>query len=351
MRYLLSTLLLFGLAACKEEPHTEGGPRPVVSEIVGHEAGLQPIYIGTVTARSETDLGFPISGTLIARPVQEGDVVGQGAPLGRVDPKDLDAALRAAEAGIEVAQARLHSAEDSAERVNRLVAKGVDTAASAQAARASLVAAEAALTQAQAVLDQAKESRGLADLTAPHEGVVTEVYSEPGAAVSAGQPVVRLATIGEREAVIDLSEQDAAGLAPGAEFLVRLEVAPQIATDARLRLIDPVADSATRTRRLHLTLSPATADAFRFGALVRVEPYTETQAQLTLPASAILTDPPAVWIVSPGDRRVERVPVTLGQELGDRVVVVAGLGDGQEVVVKGVNSIEDGQQVGSRATE
>ena len=124
---------------------------------------------------------------------------------------------------------------------------------------------------------------------------------------------------------------------------------PRVA--ARLRLIDPVADSATRTRRLHLTLSPTATDAFRLGALVRVEPDAETKARLTLPVSAILADGPAVWVVSGDERRVDRVPVTLGREVGDRVVVASGLGDGQEVIVKGVNSIEDGQQVGPRATE
>lgn len=350
MRYLLPLFLLFALVGCEEEQHESTNARPVVSEIVGTQAGSRSSYIGSVVARTETDLGFPISGTLETRPVQVGDVVETGTVIAQIDPVDLDASVRAAEAGVVVAKAQLNTTRDTANRVNKLVAKGVDTVSRAQLVRSSLVAAEAALKQAQAELRQAEESRGFAELAAPHKGVVTQIYLEPGAALAAGQSVVRLATIGEREAIIDLSEQDVAALLPGAAFEVWLLAAPQVAASARLRLIDPVTDNATRTRRLHLTLDTATSAEFRLGALVQVEPAAGNQAQPSLPVSAIRDgEPAAVWIVNGEDRRVASVPVTLGRRDGVRVVITSGLQEGQEVIVKGVNSIREGQQVGPHA--
>ena len=77
MRPIALVLVLpLALAACKEEAaEPELPPRPVVSEVVTPQSGLRPQYVGTVTARVETDLGFPRIGTVAARPVRVGDVV------------------------------------------------------------------------------------------------------------------------------------------------------------------------------------------------------------------------------------------------------------------------------------
>ena len=48
---------------------------------------------------------------------------------------------------------------------------------------------------------------------------------------------------------------------------------------------------------------------------------------------------------------VHRTAVTLGARIGDRVLVLAGLKPGDEVVVKGVNSITDGQKIGPEVRE
>lgn len=352
MRYISVLFLLFALTGCEKEQHEILNARPVVSEIVIQQAGLQSSYTGRVLAQTETDLGFPISGTLKTRPVQVGNVVPVGALLAQIDPENLDASVRAARAGVEVAKAYLNTAVEAASRVDQLVAKGIDTISKAQAAKATLVAAEATLIQAQTKLRQAEERREFAELTTTHEAVVTQVYAEPGAVLTAGQPVVRLASIGEKEVIIDLSEEDAAALVPGAEFRVRLLAAPTISTKALFRAFDPVVDSATRTRRLHLTLDMATPDDFRLGAVVQVDRVHGTQPQLTIPVSAILNkEPAAVWVISTEDRQAELVPVTLGSQYGDRVVVSSGLQDGQEVIVKGVNTIKDGQQIGPRVSK
>lgn len=321
-------------------------PRPVVSEIISPRAGLQPSYVGTVAARTETDLGFPIAGTVAERPVQEGDVVKKGELLAQLNPETLKADVRSAEAGVTVARAQLNSAQDAANRADQLVAKGVDSSATAESANNALVAAKARLAQAQAALTQAQNLLGFATLHAPTAGVVTHVYVEPGAAVTAGQSVIRLAATGAREVLIDLTEQDAAGLEPGAVFKVRLEVDPEIATTAKLRLIDPVADPATRTRRLHLTLAPDASSDFRLGALALVEPDARTKAQLTLPETALIGGKDAVWVVDRISNTVHSVAVKIGAPSGGRVVVLGGLKPGEEVVTMGVNAIKDGQAVG-----
>lgn len=327
-------------------------PRPVVSVIVHPQATLPVSYVGTVTARIEADLGFPLAGTIAERPVSAGDLVDEGEVLARLDPQELDAGLRAAEAGVAVATAELRSAADARERAGELAARGVGSETRVEDTERALIAAEAGLAQARATFTRARDMLDLATLTAPQSGVVTEVFAEAGTALAAGQPVLRLAASGEREVVIDLSERDVATVEPGTAFTVELVANPAITTSAKLTRIDPVAERTTRTRRLHLTLDPS-PEAFRLGALARVSPSTGPDAGVILPRSAII-DPdgdPRVWIIDRSDDSVQRVAVQLGLTITDHVVITSGIASGDEVVVKGIHSLEDGQKVGPRVAE
>ncbi len=66
--------------------------------MINPQSGEQRPFVGIVTANSETDLGFPMIGTIAERPVSTGDQVAQGDVLARLDPEDLEADVRAAEA-------------------------------------------------------------------------------------------------------------------------------------------------------------------------------------------------------------------------------------------------------------
>lgn len=353
IRLVVTFVLLTLPALAADAPASATAPaRPVISVIVNPEAGLPVTFVGSVTAKIEADLGFPLAGTIAERPVSAGDSVSEGDVLARLDPEDLDATLRSAEAGVTVAEAQLRSATDARDRAQVLARRGVGSATRLEDAARALVAAEARLEQARADEARARDMRSLATLTAPQDGVVTGVSAEPGATVAAGQPVVRLAATGEREVVIDLTEQAVAAHPPGMRFEVRLVANPEVTADAVLNRIDPVAFAATRTRAAHLTLENAPA-AFRLGALVRVTPVAQADAGVALPAAAILEPEtaPAVWVVDRTDDSVHRRPVTLGPAVGGFVVIATGLSAGDEVVIKGIHSLEDGQVVGPRVTE
>lgn len=345
---LILALLLFPFASAAQEVS-----RPVVSEIVTPQSGLRQSWVGTVTARIETDLGFPGSGTLATRSASLGDVVTKNQVLAVQDPQDLDADMRTAQAGVIVAEAQANSAQNAANRVQALVERGVDSEASLQSATAQLAAADASLEQAKANLVRAEDARLKATLLAPQDGVVTQVFAEPGATLTAGAPVLQLAGTKDREILMDLAEGDVAGLSTGAMFRIRLEANLAIEATTRLTSIDPVATRETRTRQLRLALDENAPIGFRLGALVQVEPMAETAAQLSLPLTAIIAGsaPPEVWRVDPNTRAANRVSVETGATAGARILVLNGLSSGDEIIVKGVNSIKDGQIVGPRVQE
>lgn len=348
---LLALCLSASQALAADDPAPPSTPRPVVSEIVAPHAGLASSWVGTVTAKREIDLGFLRLGTLAERSVDVGDLVTTGEVLAQLDSDDLLSELRSAEAGVSIAEANVETARDAFDRASTLSDRDVASTSVVEDRQNARASAEATLEQARAAEARAADALSDAELKSPIDGVVTEVLAQPGATVSAGDAVLRVAATEGREVVIAATEEDAATLDTGASFDVTLIANPDITATATLSRIDPVSARETRTRAAHLTLDPEASQAFRLGALVIASRAASGGQVFTLPVSALIadSDPPAVWRVTP-DRHVERVEVRTGPRAGGRVAILGGLADGDEVVTRGVNSIEAGQEVGARQT-
>ena len=171
----------------------------------------------------------------------------------------------------------------------------------------------------------------------------------PGAVVSAGEPVLQLSAQNRLEAVIDLAPPVMARLDLGGTFEVWSENHAESRQKATVSRVAPVADALTRTRRVHLALEDSSG--FRLGALIRVRPAVTTPQGTGLPPSAILDveGRPHVWLVTrQGDRgTVSLRPIQiLGSATAQPVTVTAGLVPGDEVVIRGIHSLREGQAVG-----
>jgi len=348
----LWSLMALPVAAQTVAPAKIPAPRPVVSEVLSPTSAGDMNFVGVVTARTETDLAFLLIGTVASRPVEVGDILKAGDLVAQLDPQELDANLRESEAGVAVAQAQLRAATAAETRARELSARGVGTTTRLEDADRSLASADARLAEAKAALARARDARSFATLLAPQDGVITNVFAETGATLAAGQPIARLAATGEREIVVDVSAEFVAALDPGIVFNLSLVAAPSVTATATLSRIDAVAARATRTRRLHLTMDRPPG-GFRLGALAHVSLPTSTEAGLSIPGQAVWQDGDGlyVWVVEASTRNVHRMRVTLGDASGDRVRVLSGLSTGNEIVVKGVHSLLEGQTAGAQVTE
>ncbi|WP_299361596.1 efflux RND transporter periplasmic adaptor subunit [uncultured Paracoccus sp.] len=331
-------------------PPAEAPPRPVVTEIVADLPAAQRSVPGIVVAATEAVLGVQTPGTIIEQSVDIGDEVPAGEVLARLNPDDLQADVRAAEAALSAAEVQLSTAQATAERTRELNQRSVASTAQLEQAERALATAQAARQQAQSELARARDAAAFAELIAPFDGVISAVHLTAGTVVSAGQAVLTLASQDAREAVIDLTEAQLQELQPGDAFTVTPETDPSGSLPAVIDRIEPLADAATRTRRVHLALDPGRK--LRIGALVRASRDYDTGVVLTVPPAALLRSGDdagaVVWVVTrQGEQAtVTRRDVNIGEEIGGRVRITAGLAPGEEVVVRGVNSLTDGQPVG-----
>ena len=120
----------------------------------------------------------------------------------------------------------------------------------------------------------AEDQIGYTELHANFDAVVTAWNAEVGQYVDTGQAVVTLARPDVREAVVDIPDDLIGQVKSDMPFTVRLQAAPTITARAVVREIGPLADEATRSHRVRLTLQDA-SPAFRLGTTITVthEPY------------------------------------------------------------------------------
>jgi len=344
----LALLLAAALAGCQEATsQTTTPPRPVqVTEVAfAPEHGARD-FVGVVRPRYEADLAFRVGGKVIARTVNVGDVVKAGAVLARLDPQDLRLELERAEAELAAARSNLAQTRSDEARYETLAARGYASTAELERKKAARAEGEGRLQKATRALDLARNQLQYADLVAEADGVVTAAPIEPGQVVSAGQAIVRVARLDEKEALVALPETWLAD-AQRAEATVKLWSDPDRVFRARLRELSPQAEAATRTYAARFTIADAD-EAVALGMTATVTLTRPGAARLAaLPLSAILNQGtgPSVFVVDPATGALELRPVEVESFTHDAALVKAGLESGERVVTLGVHKLQAGLQV------
>lgn len=341
--------LPLALAACGDTPGTDDPrtqPPLVRAATVISASGSSRAFTGVVIARVQSDLGFRVQGKILERLVDTGQTVKRGQPLMRLDPVDLSLAAQAQQQAVSAARARARQAAADEARYRSLVKTGAVSVSAYDQIKAAADTARADLSAAQAQANVAQNTTGYAVLLADADGVVMETLAEPGQVVSAGQPVVRLARAGQREAVVQLPETLRPAIGSAAQASLYASSHPPV--PATLRLLSDAADPVTRTFEARYVLQGALAAA-PLGSTVTLH-ISEDQAQdelMQVPLAAIYDagKGPGVWQISGKPATVRWKPVQV-RGLGDDAAQVTGsLKAGEQVVALGVHLLHEGEAV------
>ena len=163
-------------------------------------------FVGTIKPGIETDMGFRATGKVAKRLVEVGQKVDLGQPLATLDEVDLKLQAEQAEAEQRAATGVLAQAGAAEQRARDLRAKGWATDAQLNTAKAAGDEAREQLNRAERSVELTNNSLSYATLVADTRGVVTATMIEPGQVVAAGQAAIRVARLGEKEAVVAVPE-------------------------------------------------------------------------------------------------------------------------------------------------
>jgi len=357
------------VAACQDSSAgargPDGPPPPLVAlaPARGGTLTVDHAYLGEVRALARAVLSAGAEGEVRDVRVREGDRVSAGDLLVRVDP-DLAAADVAA-----AAAARARVAEEAAQAARdaeRFAAAGTNAVAATEIERAASQAAtlEAERRNRRAQLAAARESRRRHDVRAPFDGVVARRRVDPGAWVSAGDPVVELVADTGVEILVTVPPAVAGRLAVGDGASLRPagdgDRGPAtMGAPATIGGIVPAVDPATRTVTIRIQPNDraGAGDTDDAAPPRRLLPGDTVDAVLTIernePGSVVV--PRDALVQGAVETRVVRLDdegraafVTvevLASNADEAMVRGSGLSPGTELVVRGNERLRPEQDV------
>jgi RND family efflux transporter MFP subunit len=282
--------------------------------------------IGTVQVPNAPIVRSLVGGVILELGVSAGDHVLAGDILAVLDPEPLERAVTDAESQLTQAEFALQLAEYR-------TSQNPDD----RALQFELLAAGERVSRAEQALTDAERALRSTVILAPSDGTVVEVQVRRGDAVGQNQPVARIASAIDMRLVADVDELDLPNVAAGSSVRIRLDAYPAVELDGEVVSTSPTARQQGGSTVFATTISfesPADLDV-RPGMNADVTVITDAREDvLLIPERALRTVGNRSYVeVETDGGRVER-EVTLGYRGQGQVEVVAGLSEGERVVLR-----------------
>ena len=160
------------MASCKHAPDAQMKASYATMKVSTANKELTTPYSATIRGRQDIDIYPQVSGTIERLCVTEGEVVRKGQLLFVIDQVPYKAALKTAQANVEVAKAALATAELNYNSTKELFAKKVVSAFNLKTSENSYLTAKAQLAQAEAQEVNARNNLSYTEVKSPSDGVV-----------------------------------------------------------------------------------------------------------------------------------------------------------------------------------
>lgn len=216
-----------------------------------------------------------------------------------------------------------------------------------QTRKAIIDAREATAKSRQSSVDRLKELQGFKRIVAPFDGVVTRRTAEKGILVTAGRDVLFVMEDMSRVRVqINVPQSYSSQIQPGVGATVTIPDSLMTAVPGVITRVSSSVDSESRTMLAEIELENDSRQ-FQPGSYGQVTLKTQqATSSWTIPTNTILMriTGPHVAVVSPEDQ-IELRQVSLGRDLGNRVLVTDGIHGQERLVVNPGNDLANGLPV------
>lgn len=326
---------------------------------------------GYVTARRDATVSSKVTGKVVEVLVEEGMRVEADQVLARIDASNVETSLRLSEAQLEAGRASLGETEANLAQAEREWARLKEAAADGAASVLEVDRAETAVRSLAARLERQQAEIRVSErevgvwkqqlddtvIRAPFAGIVTAKNAQPGEMISpmsvGGFTRTGICTIVDMESLeveVDVSESYINRVEAGQPVEATLDSYPDWRIPARVVAIIPTADRQKATVKVRVAFKEIDPrilpDMSVKVAFQSAEEAVGTKAPtLTVPADAVVKvdGKDVVWLLRDG--KVERRAISVGDRVGDRVTVTAGLNGGEKVVLDPPSSLKDGTRV------
>ena len=311
--------------------------------------------VGQIEGSKEVEVRARVSGILLKRLYNEGELLRAGAPMFKIDPAPFEIALAQAKAQLAQEQARNEQSRRESVRLKQLAAEKAISQKEFDDASSNLKLSDATLQAAQANLRQAELNLSYTDVTAPVSGVSGRAARSEGSLITAGGDSL-LTTISQVDPIwvrFSLAESDLAKLPQrrlirGAQVEVGLALpdGTRFPGKGRLNFAATQIDTRLGTQQLRAEFANAKGELLP-GQFVRVQLVAGQRDNVFLvPQTAVMEAEAGymVFVLDKGDKAALR-PVQMGDWIGSDWMVLGGLAAGDRVIVDNLLKLRPGALV------
>jgi RND family efflux transporter MFP subunit len=356
----LRSLLLTGLAgmtllsACGKSPKEGVSAAPAAKPALSVTATMPqavtwPLMLqagGNVAAWQEAVIGPEISNYRITEVrANVGDVVRKGQLLARIDAETVTSEYTENSAAVAEAAATLAEARANHERARQLAAKGFYSAQQSNQTLTAVGTAQARLDAAKARLHSAELKRSKSAVLAPDDGIISARGATVGTLTQPGQELFRLIRGGRLEWRAEVTAAELARIAPGVPVTLTSPGGETVA--GQVRAVAPTVDPQTRYALVYVDLPSTAAEKLSAGMFARGEFQLGASPALVLPQSAVLLREGFAYVFrieGADSTKVAQTKIATGRRNGDLIEVV-GLAADSRVATGGVSFLADGDTV------
>jgi len=364
MRGLCSLVLLALLAACGQgTPSPDKGPAQApqavparVIEAVPQRVPIVLQAVGQVQGSKEVEVRARVTGILLKRLYNEGELVHAGAPLFQIDPAPFDIALAQAKALLAQERARNEQANREAARLKQLVAQKAISQKEYDDSTSTRKLSDALLQVAEANVREKELNLSYTLVTAPVSGIAGRIIRSEGSLITAGQESSLLTSINQVNPIwvrFSLSESERATLPAeqvsgrsGAEVRLTLPDRSPYAAKGRINFAATQVDSQLATQELRAEFDNPKLQLLP-GQFVRVQITAGHRDNVFLVPQTSVMQPEKGYLlfVLDKDNKAEFRPVQTGPWVGSDWMITGGLQAGDRVVVDNLLKIRAGVPV------
>lgn len=288
-------------------------------------------YIGTVISGRDNRIASETSGKVIYVGVKEGDVIGAGHVIAKVDDTMLRLQLEAAEVQLESIMLDVKRYEN--------LTKG-DAIPAVQLEKTNIQRRSAEIQ-----IKTLKEQIARTTIVSPFSGVVSAKSFDLGTVLGPGVPLLQLTDIGNLKLNLKIPEREISRFKTGMHTDIYCDVYPGAKYDGVITMVGEKGDES-HNFPAEITIRNTKVNPMKPGMFGSVQiGNTQSQSSIAIPVVALIgtIKEPQVYKIENGKAYLKNL--VIGITTNEYLEVVNGLNEGDEIVTVGQVNLYDGAPV------
>jgi membrane fusion protein, multidrug efflux system len=353
-----SVALVILAAGCTRQAPPPPPPIVQVMEVATANVPLHSKFFGQLDSPQNVEVRARVEAFVDKVLFIEGSEVKEGDVLFFLDKKPFDQRLAAANGMLAEAKAALNKYQKDVARLTPLAEATAVPQQDLDNAVAAVAVGEANVLSAEAQVMSAKIDRGYCNVMAPLAGLIGAKQVSVGSLVGKGEPTL-LATISQLDPIwfyCNISEvqylwaqteiRRTGAVLEGLPVTLILATGSEHPEKGRIVFLDRAVDVKTGTLRVRAEF-PNSEKLLRPGMFARIRVDVGVRPDsILVPERAVteLQGKTFVWVIGDDNNATQRA-VTVGETIGESVLIMEGLKAGERIVTEGLQKVRDGTPV------